>query len=148
MEPYLQAFPDFFKKIIELLDITLLAENQKNELVALRFLEKLDCALKMGRELVMFDVDTSGEAFLLKDKILRVEDIFIKIFYYPAEIGKQLDRVLLVLEIYLRDVVYELFECFRLKSLISELLLMSLDYILSLIVFINFWPLNVERITL
>jgi hypothetical protein len=104
MEPYLQAFPHFFKEIVELLDVTLLAGNQKNELVALRFLEKLDCAIEGGRELVMSDADTSGEAFLLKDKTLRLEDIFIKLFYYQAEIGKQLDRVLLVLKIYLSEV--------------------------------------------
>jgi hypothetical protein len=95
----------------------------------------------------MSDADTSGEAFLLKDKILRVEDIFIKLFYYQAEIGKQLDRVLLVLKIYLSEVEYERLQCFRLKTLLSELLLMSLDYLFSLIVFITFWPLDMERIT-
>ena len=57
-EPSIQAFPHFIKDIVELPDVTLLAGNQKNELLGVRFLEELYCAGEGPRELVVFDVDT------------------------------------------------------------------------------------------
>ena len=116
-------------------------------MLALGFLEELDCAVEGGRKLVMIDGDTRGEAFVFDGVGQGVVDIFIERFYYQAEVCKQLDRVLLGLEINLSEVEHERLECLRLETLLSELLLMCLDYLFNLIVFITFCPLDMVHIT-
>ena len=95
----------------------------------------------------MTDGDTRGEAFFFDGVGQGVVDIFIERFYYQAEVSKQLDRVLLGLEINLSEVEHERLECLRLETLLSELLLMNLDYLFNLIVFITFCPFDMVHIT-
>ena len=76
----------------------------------------------------MTDGDCRGEALLLEGVGQGVVDIFIESFYDQAEVGKQFDRVLLGLEIHLSEVEHERLECLWLETLLSEVLLMSLDY--------------------
>ena len=96
----------------------------------------------------MYDVDTRGEALLLEGIGQGVVDIFIESFYDQAEVGEQLDGVLLGLKIHLSEVEHERLECLRLETLLPEVLLMSLDYLFNLIVFIiAFVALDMVSIT-
>ena len=84
----------------------------------------------------MFDFDNRGEALVLEGVGQRVVDFFIESFYYQAEVGKQPERVFLVLEIYLSEVEHVRKECLWFETLISEFLFMSYDYFKSLFVII------------
>ena len=63
-KPSFQAFPYLFKEVVVFPDVTLLAGNQKNQLLGVRFLEEFYSAGEGPRELIVHDVDTRGEALL------------------------------------------------------------------------------------
>ena len=135
----LQAFPHFFEEIFELPYVALLARNQNNQLLGVRFLEKFYCTDQGARELVVLDVDYRGQALLLERIREGVVNLFIESLNYQAKVGKQPERVLLSLEIDLSEIEHERSECLWSETLLSELLLICLNYDFSyiLIIFIT-----------
>ena len=77
---------------------------------------------------VVFDFDNRGEALVLEGVGQRVIDIFIESFYHQAEVGKQTDRVFLVLKIYLSEVEHARMECLWFETLLPEFLFIGLNY--------------------
>ena len=78
---------------------------------------------------IVIDFDNRGEALVLEGVGQRVVDIFIERFYHQAEVGKQTDRVFLVLKIYLSEVEHARMECLWFETLLPEFLFIGLNYI-------------------
>ena len=77
----------------------------------------------------MLDFDNRGEALLFEGIGQRVVDFFIETFYHQAEVGKQPERVTLLLEIYLSEVEHVRFECLWFETLLPEFFFMGRDYL-------------------
>jgi hypothetical protein len=60
---------------------------------------------------IVIDFDNRGETLVLKSVGQRVVDIIIESFYHQAEVGKQTDRVFLVLKKNLSEVEHVRIEC-------------------------------------